>query len=127
MDRLQIAATERTPAVDFAFDRHQLSLQGEAYPEDAAAFFGPLLNAVDQYLQPLHDTSVRVDVQLVYFNSSATKALMNLFDRLERAAAAGNRIEVNWHFRQSDTMMREFGEDFAEDAEAITFNLRPHP
>ena len=43
MENTFIPARERSPEVDFRFQENRLSLRGEADPEDAAAFFGPLL------------------------------------------------------------------------------------
>ncbi len=45
MDRITLPRTERSPEVDFDFASGRLVLRGESYPEDAAAFFGPLLQA----------------------------------------------------------------------------------
>ena len=70
---LMLPATAETPEIAFLFDRHQLSLRGESYPENAQAFYGPILAAVDQYLRSLTNTAITVDVQLAYFNSSSTR------------------------------------------------------
>jgi hypothetical protein len=127
MDRLQLPQTERSPLVDFDFDRHRLCLEGESYPEDAAAFFGPLLSALDHYLASLRadppEAALVLDLRLSYFNSSSAKALMNIFQRLEAAARAGVGVLVNWHYQTDDETMMEFGEDFREDFRAARFEL----
>jgi len=127
MDRLQRPQTERSPLVDFDFDRHRLRLEGESYPEDAAAFFGPLLVALDHYLVHLRAeppaSPLVVDLRLTYFNSSSAKAFMNLFQRLEAAARDGVEVQVNWHYQSDDETMMEFGEDFREDFQAARFEL----
>lgn len=43
MENIIITPTERTPEIDFDFINGRLSIKGEAYPEDASNFFGPLL------------------------------------------------------------------------------------
>ena len=63
------------------------------------------------------------DLTFAYFNSSTAKALMNLFEMLERAADGGTRIVINWHIAPDDDAMREFGEDFSLDISACRFNL----
>ncbi len=125
MQTIQIEPTERSPAVDFAFDSGRLRLTGESYPEDAAAFFGPLLQALRDYAVSLGDRTVVMDLEMAYFNSSSAKALMNMFQILEDAAEAGAEVTVNWHYRRQDDAMEEFGEDFAEDFENAAFNLCP--
>ena len=47
MDNLVIAATERSPEVNFDFEGGQLSLKGESYPEDASSVFGPIFAALE--------------------------------------------------------------------------------
>ena len=123
MDNISIAATERSPEVAFDFAQHQLKLKGESYPEDVAAFYGPLVAALDGWLNSLANSVVNFDIELVYFNSSSAKALMNILMMLEKAGAAGNTVVINWRFSADDDTMQEFGEDFAEDLENVTFNL----
>ncbi|MEW5729444.1 MAG: DUF1987 domain-containing protein [Pseudomonadota bacterium] len=126
MENLAIPATERSPEVDFDFTAGRLSLKGESYPEDASAVFGPLFSALDRFLaEPGPD--VRFDLELIYFNSSSAKALMNMFQMLERAAEAGRRVTVNWIFAAEDETMKEFGEDFSEDLDHVSFNLVATP
>lgn len=123
MENIVIAASERSPEVLFDFAASTLKLKGESYPEDVAAFYGPLLTALDKWLAGLNKTALTLDIELVYFNSSSAKALMNLLLLLEKAGAAGNQVVVNWHFNSEDDTMQEFGEDFAEDLEHVQFNL----
>ena len=123
MENLKIAATERSPEVDFDFERGVLSLRGESYPEDASAVFGPIFGALESFLATAGDREIRMDFDLTYFNSSSAKALMNMFQRLDHAAAAGARIKITWLFAPDDDTMKEFGEDFSEDLEHVSFNL----
>jgi hypothetical protein len=123
MDNIVIPASERSPDVELNFSTGKMKLRGESYPEDVAAFYGPVMAALNKYLGGLTDADVCFDIELVYFNSSSAKALMNLLLLLEKAGAAGNRIVVNWHFSSDDDTMQEFGEDFSEDLEHVKFNL----
>lgn len=123
MDNLKIAATERSPEVDFDFAAGALSLKGESYPEDASSVFGPIFSSLDGFLAGAEGREIRFDFELIYFNSSSAKALMNMFQMMENAAERGVRIIVNWTFAPDDETMKEFGEDFSEDLEHVTFNL----
>jgi hypothetical protein len=122
MENIAIAASERSPEVVFDFATGVFKLKGESYPEDVASFYGPLVNQLDKWLKAETDREVRFDIELVYFNSSSAKALMNILMLLEKAAVA-NSICVNWFYNADDDTMQEFGEDFAEDLEKVTFNL----
>lgn len=123
MDPLEIAATERSPAISFDFAGHHLKLRGESYPEDVTAFYTPVFQALDAYLGELGAGSCRFDFELIYFNSSSAKAIMMLLEKLDEAAAAGATIQVFWYYDEEDDTMEELGEEFGEDLEHATFHL----
>lgn len=123
MSRIQIAATERSPLVDFDFASGHLQLRGESYPEDAAAFFGPLLQALRGHLGASEPEPITFEVGLAYFNSSSAKALMNLFMPLEDAAAEGRPVTIRWHYAAGDETIAEAGEDFAADFDHARFEM----
>ncbi len=123
MENFKIAATERSPEVNFDFDGCRLSLRGESYPEDASTVFGPLFSALERFLATIGEREFVVEFDLTYFNSSSAKALMNMLKLLDHAARDGARISVSWLFAPDDDTMKEFGEDFSEDLEHVAFNL----
>jgi hypothetical protein len=123
MPNLLIAATDRSPAIEFDFEGHHLKLKGESYPEDVAAFYGPVFEALDGYLGDLGDGSCQFDFELIYFNSSSAKAIMTLLEKLDQAAANGASVTINWRYDEEDDTMKELGEEFGEDIENATFKL----
>ena len=123
MDGLEIAATDRTPAVSFDFDNQQLTISGESYPEDVSAFYHPIFETLDAYLSDLGNGKCRFDLKLIYFNSSSAKAIMMLMEKLDEAASNGASIEIFWHYDEEDDTMQELGEEFGEDLEHATFHL----
>lgn len=122
-ERLSIAATPRTPEIDFDFAAGRLAMRGESYPDDVATLFGPVVAALREHLADGSAAPLRLDVELIYFNSSSAKVLMNLFQMLEEAARHGRPVTVHWHYEAEDETMREFGEDFSEDLEHVVFTL----
>ncbi|MBN3858184.1 DUF1987 domain-containing protein [Paraburkholderia sp. Ac-20340] len=125
MENLHIPATATSPEIDFQFDQNVLSLRGESYPENAAAFYAPVIEKLGAWLADCVDAAVTVDVTLTYFNSSSTKMLFSIFDALDRAAAAGNRVQVNWYRDEEDETIQEFGEELQTDFTAIKFTDCP--
>ena len=122
-DKIDIAATTRTPAVTFDFTQHHLKIKGESYPEDVTEFYGPVFTALDTYLTKLGKGSCRFDFELIYLNSSSAKAVMMLMDKLEAAAKKGAAVEVYWYYDKEDDTMQELGEEFGEDLENAKFHL----
>lgn len=127
MDRFDVPATARTPAVSFDFDSHHLKLSGESYPEDVTTFFNPIFEALDRYLAGLSAGRCRFDFELIYFNSSSAKAIMMIMEKLDHAAAAGSRVEVHWFYDPEDETMHELGGEFGEDLENAAFHLEKMP
>ncbi|EER60257.1 putative lipoprotein [Acidovorax delafieldii 2AN] len=125
MDNIYIAPTPSSPEVDFRFDTHTLSLRGESYPENAAAFYGQIIERLKAYLDLLQDSKVEVNIALAYFNSSSTKMLFNLIAALDEAAEAGNHIALNWFHDEEDDTIFEFGQELCEDFPAIHFVNHP--
>lgn len=119
------APTDRSPEIQFDPDACSLSISGASFPEDGAAFYGPVLSTLDDILKALDQRCVTVRIALNYFNSSSAKALMNLFLMLDDAAQAGNQVVVNWFHAADDDTMKEFGEEFAEDVRFVRFNVIP--
>jgi hypothetical protein len=125
MENLFIAATATSPEIDFRFDQNLLALRGESYPENAAAFYAPVMEQLNAWLAGCADAAITVEVTLTYFNSSSTKMLFGMFDALDRAASSGNRVQVNWYRDEEDETILEFGEELQTDFTAIQFNDCP--
>jgi SiaC family regulatory phosphoprotein len=123
MENLRIDATNRSPAVVFDFTRHHLRIEGESYPEDVPAFYGPVFDALDAYLAALGRGRCRFDLALIYFNSASAKALMLLLEKLDEAAADGALIDIHWSYDEEDDTMKELGEEFGEDLRHAAFHL----
>lgn len=120
MQDLYIPATGTSPEVDFRFSADRLALTGESYPENAAAFYGPVLEALRGYLAEARGRSIEVRVELKYFNSSSTKVLFNMFDLLH-AATGANDVCLYWHYDEEDDTILEFGNDLHEDFPGIRY------
>ena len=123
MENLILEPTKSTPLVRFDAGAHSLEIKGESYPENAAKFYSPLFKWLDDYLEAKGGEQTEVNLEIIYFNSSSSKALMNFFDRLEEAAQAGKNIVVNWRYHEENETAQECGEEFMEDLEALNFNM----
>jgi hypothetical protein len=123
MDPINIAKTARTPRVEFDFANHQFVIAGESYPEDVSAFYGPLLEQVTSFLDELSAAELSFRFELIYFNSSTAKIVMELFEVLEQAAASGNQVVITWVYEAGDDNIKELGEEFAEELSNAIFVL----
>jgi hypothetical protein len=119
--------TKSTPWIRLDPQEHILEIKGESYPENSASFYSPMLEWLENYLKELDGAQVRVEMELIYFNSSSSKVLMNFFDMLEDAARRGVDAVVNWRYHEDNDTALECGEEFQEDMEYVKFHLVPLP
>ena len=123
METLGIIATKSSPEINFNAQSNTLSIAGESYPENTAQFYEPVFEWLEAYLNQLNEQPVIFNMELIYFNSSSSKVLMDIFDILEEASDDGKNITLNWIYDEENDAALEYGEEFAEDVETLTFNL----
>ena len=79
---LHIAATERTPEIELHQEPLKLSIKGESFPEDVAAFYGQVIQAVIN-LSTSANGPLQVEMAMIYINSSSIKAFYRIFEGIE--------------------------------------------
>jgi hypothetical protein len=114
LDNLEIEATKSTPRIDFDASARRLSLRGESYPENAFKFFEPLFAWADAFLAEPGTEPLSIELKLPYINTSSSKCLMMLLDKLADAKAKGRRVEAVWYFDPGNESERECAEEFCE-------------
>ncbi len=116
MTPIDLPATETTPRVHYDAATAILRLQGESYPEDVVAFYGPVVDWLRDHLaaQP---PALAVQFALSYLNTSSTKSLLDLLSLLDDHHRAGGTVTVEWHYDPAVEVMREAGEEFGEDVD----------
>ncbi len=124
MNNLDIPATSQTPVVCFNEEAQSLNIVGECYPENISKFSSPIFSWLNNYLEHLEEQVFTVNIELIYFNSSSSKMLLDLFDRLETAVSEEQKnIVVNWIYDPENESALEYGEEFKEDLDDLTFNI----
>jgi hypothetical protein len=123
MDDLHIPGTRQSPAVDYWFSDHRFRLQGEAYPENASAFFDPLIAVAGAYAARPSDAPVRVELRLRYLNSASTKLLFKWVGVWDKLAETGRPVRMTFETAPDDEVLQEFGEDLKADFSWIDFEI----
>lgn len=123
MDTLYIEATKSSPLVKHDVESNTLEIIGECYPENAVKFFAPVFEWLENELNNPDSPPLTVNMNISYFNSSTSKALMNFFDMLEEGYEKGKKIKVNWIYMEENETAEECGEEFQEDLESLPFFL----
>lgn len=123
MEKLLIDATKSSPKIDFDHNTNILNIEGESYPENTTQFYAPVTAWLEEYMKNVNEEEITVNIELIYFNSSSSKVLMDLFEFLEDHSDDGKNIVVNWIYDEDNDAALEYGEEFAEDLESLKFNL----
>ncbi len=123
MDHLKIEATKHTPEINYISENNTLEIKGMSFSADAAEFYTPFFNWVENYLEHMTGQKFIVNVELSYLNSSSSKIIWDFFYTLEQEVDNGKNISVNWLYDEDDDDKLEMGEEFKEDFESLPFNL----
>lgn len=121
MKTLQIKQTKSSPEINLNPQTHTHIIKGESYPENTIQFYSPVLDWINVYLSQIDDSEIVFNIELIYFNSSSSKILLDIFDALDETQ--NNKIIVNWIHDKDDEAMQEYGEEFEEDIKHIKFRI----
>lgn len=113
MNNLIIQGSKSTPAIHFDADTKIMEITGESYPENALEFYKPIFDWLAQYFEAGGDKAV-FNFKLMYFNTSSSKAILDILDVLDEKFRSGIDIQINWMYQQDDEDIMESGEEFAE-------------
>ncbi len=125
MENIHIRRNPNTPdkpGVFFDAETGICEITGESYMESTYTFYLPLMNWLDEYIKQV-GKKITFNVKLVYFNTSATKCLLDIFEILKKYQQNGGEIEINWFYDTEDPDVHEEVKDFEIEAD-IDINLK---
>ncbi len=125
MENLKIEATKSTPDILFDKEKNILEIKGRSYPGSTKEFYSPVFSWLDNYFKQLTDKQVTVNLEIIYFNSTSSKVLMDFLSVLEDEINKGKNISVNWFYEDDNDDMLEFGEELQEDLDVLKMNMIP--
>jgi len=106
---MNIEKTSITPEVKFADGI--LEISGRSVPKHGISFYAPIKEAIEKYcLAPSLLTTVKITLE--YFNTTSSKALLDIFKIFERLKKAGHDVRIEWYYEEDDQEMLEYGEDY---------------
>lgn len=122
MFKLEKEKTLSTPHIVVDEARGYMMFEGESFPENVISFYADITDWIYDYLKSDFQ-AFTFDCRLVYFNSSTSKFLLNMFAAMDEAAARGKRIIVNWTCDSKNEIIIECAESFAEDFQNLKFRI----
>lgn len=113
MEVIKILGTDDTPAVILDSANNNFELSGRSLPEDVAAFYNPILEWLDKYIQN-PNPKTEFNFKLIYFNTASSKLLLDILMKLEELHNEGKNTLVKWYYPEDDEDMKEAGEEYAD-------------
>jgi hypothetical protein len=120
MEDLFIQGTDSLPNISFK-SNGELKITGRALPEDANAFFRPILD----WLRNFSADEVNIEFNLDYFNTSVSKQILDMFKIIE-GNPANKVIKIKWMYEDGDDEMLESGEIYSEMLKRFQFTYHKY-
>lgn len=118
---IDIGATASTPGIRSDAATGVLRMAGDSYPENSFELFGPVIAWVEEFLA-IETAPLRLELRLLYLNTSSIRAMMDIFDLLQSAHDKGRSVGVQWFYDPANERVRDLAEEFAEDC-SFTFEI----
>lgn len=120
MEKLYIPATPLSPEISFDPDTWLFQIKGFSAPEDVRTLYYPVIDWITAAADSLilnpelaGDKSIRLEIDLNYFNSSSGKFLHDIFSEMARMKENGCSVEIIWYYEADDSDMHEAGLDMS--------------
>lgn len=113
MDNLILEGSKTTPSINFNFTTGELLISGESYPENASAFYDKVITWIKNYVAI--SKSVNLNFKFIYFNTSSSKAILDIIEILDDYHKKGGKVELNWFYEEGDDDIQESGIEFTEN------------
>lgn len=125
MNNLNIPSTQSTPGIETDHAGGLVRMHGDSYPENSFEFFGPVIEWIETFLRD-EKRPLKLELQLVYMNTSSVKAMMDIFDMLEEAHAADQNVSVAWYYDPRNERVLDLADEFREDC-TFPFDIAAAP
>ncbi|MBI4930633.1 MAG: DUF1987 domain-containing protein [Bacteroidetes bacterium] len=106
------AEDDITPAVTLDSSKNVLEISGWSHPEDAIAFYTPVLEWLNQY-EKAPNAQTEFHFRFQYYNTASAKQIFRLISSLEDVAQK-SKVKIHWHYDSEDTDMLSSGERFSK-------------
>ena len=113
MEVLRYKSTSQYPEIILDKGTGTFEFSGNSLPEDAKAFYEPILQWWDAYiLDPNPETVIKF--KMIYYNTPSSKLIFQVFKKIEKLASIGNKVKVIWKYNDEDIDIKEAGFDLSE-------------
>ena len=112
--------TKRMPGLSLDAENNDMLMEGEAYPEDVAAAFEPLMTSISTTLSKSGETPMTVKFQLEYFNSGSSRKILEIIKMID---ASDTVHKIEWLADPEDDEMIDHGNRFSRAVSKAGFTV----
>ncbi|MBN2212717.1 MAG: DUF1987 domain-containing protein [Bacteroidales bacterium] len=120
MQDLYIERTPTMPGILFS-TTGEIKMEGRAMPENAFAFFQPLI----KWASEIDVKEINIEFNIDYFNTSVSKQLLDLFRSFENNHHI-EKISITWMYEDGDDEMLESGEIYEDMLKRFHFTYQKY-
>ena len=110
MRAINIIPAHDTPGIILDAENNKFEITGQSMPADAIEFYEPIIAWLNEYSTNPNPETVLV-FNLEYLNTSTSKIIVNMLLVLKKIYDTGKEVLFEWHFKEDDLDMFEFGEE----------------
>ncbi len=112
--------TVRMPGVSLDAESNAILVEGEAYPEDVAAAFEPIIASINATLASSGGKAMTVKFRLQYFNSGSSRKILEIIKMIDTSDPAHN---IEWLADPEDDEMIDHGNRFSRAVSNAAFTV----
>ena len=112
--------TARMPGVSLDAESNAILVEGEAYPEDVAVAFEPIIASISASLASSGHTVMTVKFRLQYFNSGSSRKILEIIKMIDASDTAHN---IEWLADPEDDEMIDHGNRFSRAVKNVAFTV----
>lgn len=114
-----------TPDIKLNAQTGICEMTGESYLENTGNFYAPVLRWIETYIAQEKPAPIVFNFRLTYFNTSSSKAILEILLLFRQMQDSGGSVKVNWYYPDDDFDLLAEAEDFIDDS-GMEFNLIPY-
>jgi SiaC family regulatory phosphoprotein len=103
--------TDKTPLVEVDAENSFVKISGVCTPQNPQDFFIPMMEYIFASLDIQH---LRIEIYLRFFNTGASKSLLNLLLEIKKRNPEIEHNVIKWIYEKDDEELRESGEILQE-------------
>ncbi|MDA3890103.1 MAG: DUF1987 domain-containing protein [Salinivirgaceae bacterium] len=112
MENILFNPTEDTPKVVFNFDTGEYMISGRSLPENAVAFYIPLIEWLRKFNSSFKNEII-FNFKLEYFNTASAKQITKILLALQ-AISLNKEVLIKWYYYIEDMDIKASGERFSK-------------